>query len=88
MAIDFCVDCVAHSTNESAGNVTTVNAIGTMFYGWTKCCAACGSRVKTLWIVFAAFPLFSGGSFRVLDLGDCKRSRADVAGRRPDAYPS
>jgi hypothetical protein len=72
MAIDFCADCIAHSANESAGNVGTVNAIGSMFYGWTKRCSACGSRVKTLWLVFAAFPLFPGGSFRVLDLGDSR----------------
>ncbi len=43
-----------------------------MFYGWADRCTDCGSRVKTVWAVFAAFPMFPLGSFRVLDLKDSR----------------
>lgn len=70
MAEEFCADCLTNSADEDAGDLRLVNASGTMFYGSTDRCSCCGSRVRTVWFVFAVFPIYPGGSYRVLDIGE------------------
>jgi hypothetical protein len=62
----FCATCVAESTAETSGNVSTVNGIGRTFYGKAERCAACGSVVRTLWWTLASVPLIPRGSYRYL----------------------
>ncbi len=64
---EFCTSCLAGSTAESAGDVRTINAMGTMFLGSSGRCPTCQSRVRTVWLM-AGFPLFPEGSYRVIDL--------------------
>jgi hypothetical protein len=71
MAKYFCSDCLAQSTDETAGPMRTVNAMGTMFLGWARRCQICGSLIKTAWLMFG-FPLFPLGSYRVLTLEDSR----------------
>ncbi len=68
MVKEFCADCLTNSGDEDAGELRLVNASGTMFYGSTDKCSCCGSRVRTVWFVFGAFPIYPGGSYRVLDI--------------------
>jgi hypothetical protein len=53
----FCPDCVADSSEQTPGNISTTNGIGRMFYGNAEPCSKCGSTVRTLWLTFAHFPL-------------------------------
>jgi len=67
----FCDRCLAETTDESTGNVTAVNGIGTMLMGtrWRAKglhpCPVCGSVVQTKWATFGVGikPL---GTYRVL----------------------
>ena len=86
MADQFCPGCLACSSGESAGELRTVNACGAMFYGWADRCADCGSRVKTVWAVFAAFPIFPLGSFRVLNLKNSRFLSRRVSLHRGQAF--
>jgi hypothetical protein len=61
----FCYDCVAASSAETAGDMSTFNACGSMFYGNAEKCPKCGSTIRTAWAVFGAFPLLPTGSYRV-----------------------
>jgi hypothetical protein len=62
----FCATCVAESTEETPGNVSTVNGIGRTFYGKAEPCATCGSVVRTLWWTLISVPVIPRGSYRYL----------------------
>ena len=63
---EFCTDCIAATTQDSAPNTVMFNGVtGTCLLGDSKPCPKCGSTIKTLW-GFALVPIFPAGSFRVL----------------------
>ena len=64
----FCSDCVSQSTDENAGDTSTYNLCGTIFYGGSQRCPTCGSRIRTLWGVFLALPFLPLDSYRVIDV--------------------
>ncbi len=62
----FCDACLAQTTDQSAGNMTQINGIGTMWGFFDKHkCPECGSVVKTKWFTFL-FPLIPLDKYRVL----------------------
>jgi hypothetical protein len=64
----FCRNCIACTTNESAGNTFTFNFIwGTRFLGRSSRCKTCGSQVRTKWI-FLGWPVIPVGSYRVISV--------------------
>jgi hypothetical protein len=63
----FCYDCVAATSDESAGNTVTVNFIGTGLFGSAEPCPLCGSAVSTKWVTFF-FPVIPLQSYRVIEL--------------------
>jgi tetratricopeptide (TPR) repeat protein len=63
----FCDDCRRETAGgNSSGNVSNLNGLGRTFYGEDRPCAACGSVVQTLWIIFLHVPLIPLGTYRVL----------------------
>jgi len=64
----FCPQCIADTTEESAGDLLTVNFIGTSFINETrKECLACGSLELT-----KASPRGSGASYKVIWLDESR----------------
>jgi hypothetical protein len=62
---EFCDQCLASSTDQSAGNTALINfVIGSCLLGNAGRCAACGSTIKTLWAL-VVIPLAPFGSYRV-----------------------
>ncbi len=67
----FCQRCVAETTDESPGSVSTINGIGTALQGtrWKSKgldpCPYCGSVVQQKWRMFG-FPVKPLGSYRIL----------------------
>lgn len=64
LSTGFCQACADDSTAQSPGNISTINGIGRKFYGQAEKCAACGSVVRVLWLVFAYVPILPLGSYR------------------------
>jgi hypothetical protein len=60
----FCPHCVAESSDQTPGNVSTTNGIGRKFYGNALPCAECGSVIRTLWWCFIDMPVIPLGSYR------------------------
>jgi len=60
----FCERCVAESTDETPGDISTMNGIGRKFYGSAEPCPECASVVRTLWWTFIDFPIIPLGSYR------------------------
>jgi hypothetical protein len=85
-ATAFCTECATHSTDEGAGNLRTINGVGSQFYGWSARCPTCGSLVKTVWLVFGHFPLLPMASFRVLEIGNSKFLSRGVPLRRSHVF--
>ena len=65
----FCGSCVAASSEQTPGNISTFNGIGRQFYGSADVCAQCGSAVRTLWFVLVHLPLVPLGSYRYIQTG-------------------
>jgi hypothetical protein len=63
----FCPQCIAATTEDSAGNSVTVNFVGTGMFGEDCACPTCGSVVSTKWATFL-FPLVPLKSYRVIEL--------------------
>lgn len=67
----FCAKCLAETTSETPGNMTTFNGIGTALMGtrWRARglaeCPACGSVVQTKWFTFG-FGVKPLGTYRVI----------------------
>ncbi len=78
----FCSECVADSTEQTPGNISTVNGVGRMFYGGAEPCAKCGSVVRTLWWTFASLPLIPRGSYRYKTVSDDKFRKKTFLARR------
>jgi hypothetical protein len=60
---EFCEQCQAESTDESAGDQKE-GMFGREFMGAARHCPDCGSHVATLWQVFMYFPVNPVGSYR------------------------
>ncbi len=71
LAQGFCSKCIAETTDESPGNVNTVNGIGTALMGtrWLTRgldrCPQCGSVIQTKWTTFG-FGISKHGTYRIL----------------------
>ena len=67
----FCTQCLSETTDETPGNMTTFNGIGTALMGtrWRtrglQECPACGSEVQTKWFTFG-FGVKPLGTYRVI----------------------
>jgi lipopolysaccharide-induced tumor necrosis factor-alpha factor len=62
---EFCPQCLAETSGESAGGTSTINAVGTKLFGFGDPCPQCGSLVQTKCFCFF-FPLIPLGRYRVL----------------------
>jgi hypothetical protein len=92
----FCDACRSQTTDESTGNLTQINGIGTTLSLFDRDkCATCGSIVKTKWFCLV-FPLIPLGKYRVLYTQD-KRSLTGSSARflsrrlkplSPQAHPA
>ena len=60
----FCEHCVAESTDETPGDVSTLNGIGRQFYGSSEPCPQCASVIRTLWWTVVELPVVPLGSYR------------------------
>jgi hypothetical protein len=60
----FCKECLAGSTSDSPGGISSINGIGRKFYGDAEKCPTCGSAVRVLWFVFCMIPIIPLGSYR------------------------
>lgn len=66
----FCEDCLAATTERSAGNLFAFDLLGRAFLGTTlmhprEQCPQCYSVIETRWLVLFFIPLIPMGSFRV-----------------------
>jgi len=66
----FWEQCSAESTDETPGDVSTVNGIGRKFYGGASPCAKCGSVIRTLWWTLVDVPVIPLGSYRYKTVTD------------------
>jgi hypothetical protein len=66
--IGFCYDCWSQTTDESPGNTTTFNLIGTSLTGEEGKCSVCASTIRTkhFWLIV---PLVPVGRYRVIRYG-------------------
>ncbi len=60
----FCAHCVAETTDETPGDVSTLNGIGRKFYGAAAPCPECASVICTLWWTLVELPVVPLGSYR------------------------
>ncbi len=60
----FCSRCVAETTDQTPGDVSTMNGIGRKFYGSAVPCPECASVIRTLWWTLVELPLVPLGSYR------------------------
>jgi hypothetical protein len=60
----FCAQCVAETTDETPGDVSTLNGIGRQFYGSAAPCPECASVIRTLWWTLVSLPVVPLGSYR------------------------
>jgi hypothetical protein len=60
----FCEHCVAETTDETPGDVSTLNGIGRKFYGSAAPCPECASVIRTLWWTMIEVPVVPVGSYR------------------------
>jgi len=60
----FCESCVAETTDETPGDVSTLNGIGRQFYGSAAPCPECASVIRTLWWTLVSLPVVPLASYR------------------------
>jgi hypothetical protein len=60
----FCAQCVAETTDQTPGDVSTLNGIGRQFYGSAEPCPECASVVRTLWWTLVSLPVVPLASYR------------------------
>lgn len=60
----FCEHCVSETTDETPGDVRSLNGVGRKFYGSAAPCPQCASVIRTLWWTFASIPLLPVASYR------------------------
>jgi hypothetical protein len=60
----FCQHCVAETTDETPGDVSTINGIGRQFYGSASPCPECASVIRTLWWTLVEIPIVPLASYR------------------------
>jgi len=63
----FCQSCLEATEEKTAGNLETLNGIGTVMYGRSDPCPECGSVVRRVWVVFVYIPVFPLSRYRVID---------------------
>ena len=61
----FCEKCSNETTDENAGNMKTINFIGTSFSGKRNECEICHSYISNKCFVFLGIPVFKYGTFRI-----------------------
>lgn len=66
----FCPQCKVDSTDETPGDVSTMNGIGRKFYGGAEPCPRCGSVIRTLWWTVVEIPIVPRGSYRFKTISD------------------
>jgi hypothetical protein len=66
----FCSTCASQSTEQTPGNISSVNGIGRKFYGSADPCAKCGSVIRTLWWTFIDMPVIPLGTYRYKTISD------------------
>jgi hypothetical protein len=64
----FCKKCALESTSQSAGNLRTINGIGTAFVGSSDPCPNCKSVVRRVWFTFLLVPVVPLGRYRVMQI--------------------
>jgi len=60
----FCTRCVEATSDETPGDISTINGIGRQFYGGAEPCPECASVIRTLWWTFVSMPVIPLGSYR------------------------
>jgi len=60
----FCESCVAETTDETPGYVSTLNGIGRQFYGSAAPGPECASVIRTLWWTLVSLPVVPLASYR------------------------
>jgi hypothetical protein len=60
----FCDHCVAETTDQTPGDVSTLNGIGRKFYGSAAACPECASVIRTLWWTLVEVPVVPLASYR------------------------
>ncbi|MFB4304142.1 tetratricopeptide repeat protein [Actinomadura sp. NTSP31] len=79
----FCGPCTDETIAWAAPDATTVNGIGTRFYGADDPCTRCGSVVRRLYFCVLLIPVWPMGRFRIITLGrSLTGSRTRYVGRR------
>lgn len=71
----FCSTCSAESSAESPTAVRDFNGFGRSFLGGKSECTECGSKIRTLWVLFVAFPVIPVGSYRYRQLSSTETFR-------------
>lgn len=70
IAEGFCEECIAESTDQTPGDISTTNGVGRKFYGGAKPCSTCGSVIRTLWWTCVDVPVMPRGSYRYKTIED------------------
>src|ERR1700722_10620764 len=60
----FCEHCIAETSDETPGDVSTLNGIGRQFYGSAAPCPECASVIRTLWWTLVSLPVVPLASYR------------------------
>jgi hypothetical protein len=60
----FCEHCIAETTDETPGDISTLNGIGRQFYGSAAPCPECASVIRTLWWTLVSLPVVPLASYR------------------------
>ena len=55
---------MAETTDETPGDVSTLNGIGRQFYGSAAPCPECASVIRTLWWTLVSLPVVPLASYR------------------------
>lgn len=74
---DFCSKCLFETTDDTSGNVHTINGTGTAFVGSSQPCPECSSVVRRAWITLLFIPVIPLRRYRIIQV-----SRLEFLSRR------
>ena len=86
VAVGFCEDCLAESSDQTPGDVSATNGFGRKFYGAAAPCTKCGSVVRTLWWTAIDIPLMPRGSYRYKTVSDNEVGMSRFWARRTQTH--